>query len=140
MSVRLIALFYNAALPSTEYCSVAVKYPSTQRLPFQRVHFLRVKCTENHETQIYRTTFIFRMALELFPSRQDAVKGAENINNTGIAIFHFTDGFEVYCISILYTTHTDQSMQHACMDRNPIQSKKQKQECPKNLQLFFFKH
>jgi hypothetical protein len=41
------------------------------------------------------------MALELFPSRQHAAKRAENINNIRLAIFHFTDGFEVCCISIL---------------------------------------
>jgi hypothetical protein len=74
-----------------------------KRLSFQHVPFLRVKCNANQDTQIYRITLIFGMASEQFPSRQDAVKVAENINNTGLAIFHFTDVFEHYCISIPQT-------------------------------------
>jgi hypothetical protein len=62
-------------------------------MPFQRVHFLLVNVLKITKHRFASPLFSFHIALELFPSSQDAAKGAENINNRGLAIFHFTNGF-----------------------------------------------
>jgi hypothetical protein len=76
---------------------------------------LNVSKARNTKHGICLTTFNFGTAPERFPSRQDAVRGAENINIRALAIFHFTDGFEVYSISIPHRTRTDPFRQYHSM-------------------------